>query len=69
MQERERHMLQSHFVYAREIVLAAAEARRECAEMARRSRYEIAEIRAATRKSIIESWELMAEIEAALAKR
>jgi hypothetical protein len=60
---------QSHFVYAREIVRTAAETRRECAEMARRSRSETAEIKAATRKTIIESWELMAEIEAALAKR
>ena len=62
-------MPQSHFVDAREIVLIAAETRRECADMARRSRSEMAEIRAAARKMIIESRELMAEVDAILAKR
>ena len=62
-------MPQSHFVDAREIVRIAAETRRECADMARRSRSEMAEIRAAARKMIIESRELMAEVDAILAKR
>jgi hypothetical protein len=69
MQEGERYMRQSHFVYAREIVRTAAETRRECAEMARRSRFEMAEVRAATLKTVIESQELMAEADAILAKR
>jgi hypothetical protein len=62
-------MPQSHFAYAREIVLTAAEIRRECAEMARRTRSEMEEVRAATRKAIIESRELMAGIDGILAKR
>lgn len=56
-------MPQSHFVYAREIVRTAAQIRRECAEMTRRSRAEMAEIRAATQKTIMESRELMAQID------
>jgi hypothetical protein len=62
-------MPQSHFVYAREIVRTAAETRHECTDMARNARSELAEIRAATRKTIIESQELMAEVDAILAKR
>jgi hypothetical protein len=62
-------MPQSPFVDAREIVRVAAETRRECAELAWRSRSEMAEIRAAARKTIIESRELMAGINTALTKR
>jgi hypothetical protein len=62
-------MPRSHFVDVREVVRTAAETRRECAEMAPRSRSEMAEIRVAARKTITESWELMAKIDAALAKR
>jgi hypothetical protein len=61
-------MPQSHFVYAREIVRTAAETRRECGEIVRRTRSDMAEIRAATRKTIIESRQLMAEIDAALTR-
>jgi hypothetical protein len=61
-------MPQSHFSQAREAIRAAAEARRECAEMARRTCFEMADTRAATRKAIIESRELMAKIDAVMAK-
>jgi hypothetical protein len=62
-------MPQSHFAYAREIVRTAAEIRREWTVLARRALAQVAEARAATQKTIIESRELMAEIDAVLAKR
>jgi hypothetical protein len=61
-------MPQSNFVYAQEVVRSAAKARRECAEMARRTHFEMVEIRTSIR-AIIESRELMAEADAILAKR
>ena len=61
-------MRQSHFTSAREI-RTAAETRRECTVLARRALAQVAEARAATRKTIIESRELMAKIDAVLAKR
>jgi hypothetical protein len=45
------------------------EARRECADMARRARTELAETRAASQKAIAESRKLIAEADAILAKR
>jgi hypothetical protein len=62
-------MPQTNFVHTREIVRSAAEARRECAELARRTPFGMVEIRSSTRRAIIESWKLMAEADAILAKR
>jgi hypothetical protein len=67
--EWERHMPQSHFSYAQETIRAAAESRQECADFMRRARAELAETRAASRKAIAESRELMAKIDAVMAKR
>jgi uncharacterized protein YaiL (DUF2058 family) len=62
-------MPQSNFVYTQEIVRSTAEARRECAEMARRTRFEMDETISSTQRAIIESRELMAKADAILAKR
>jgi hypothetical protein len=67
--EWERHMPQSHFSHTQEIVRDARESRRECADSVRRGRAEFAETRAATLKAIAESRELMAKIDAVMAKR
>jgi hypothetical protein len=62
-------MAQSNFVYTQETVRSTAQARRECAAMVRRTRFEMVEIRSSARTAIIESRELMAEADAILAKR
>jgi len=56
-------------IRARDFVRTAAETRYECADRARRARSELAEIRAATRKTIIGSRELIADIDSVLAER
>ena len=66
--ERERHMQQSQFSHAQEAIRAAGESRQECADFIRRGRAEFAETRAATIKAIAESRELMAKIDAVMAK-
>jgi hypothetical protein len=60
-----------HFPLSRlkETVRASAECRRECADAARRARAEFLETRASTQKTIIESQQLMAEVDAIIAKR
>jgi hypothetical protein len=62
-------MLQSHFLHAQETIRAAAESRQECADFMRRARAELAETRAGTLKAIAESRELMAKVDAIMAKR
>jgi hypothetical protein len=62
-------MPQCYFSHAQETIRAAAESRQECADFVRRARFELAETRAATLKAITESRELMAKIDAAMAKR
>lgn len=64
-------MQQSQFLNLQEIVRAVtgSESRRECRRVLDRARSEMAEIRAATRKTIIESRELMAEADAVIARR
>jgi hypothetical protein len=66
--EWERHMPQSYFSHAQETIRDARESRRECADFVRRGRAEFAETRAATLKAIAESRELMAKIDAVMAK-
>jgi hypothetical protein len=56
------------FSRLQETVRAGAELRRELADMARRSRTELAETSAATQKAIFDSRELMAKIDAIVAK-
>jgi hypothetical protein len=63
-EEWERHM--PHF---QEDIRVAAEIQRECADAARRTRSEMAEIKAGARKAIAESRELMAKADAVMAKR
>ena len=62
-------MPRSPFSRLKETVRASAEFRRECADAARRARAELAETTAATRKTIIESQELMAKAEAVIGRR
>jgi anti-sigma-K factor RskA len=64
-------MQQSQFLHLQEIVSAVArsEARRECRRALDRVRSEMAEIRAATQKTIIESRELMAQVDEVIAWR
>ena len=64
-------MPQIPFFHLQEIVRAVAESesRRECRLALDRARSEMAEIKAATRKTIIESRELMAEADAVMARR
>jgi hypothetical protein len=52
-----------------ETIRASAETPRQGANAVRRARAELAETTAATRKTIIESQELMAEADAIIAKR
>ena len=51
----------------RDIITANAATRRECADAVRRAQAELAQTRAATRKTIIESRELMARIDVLIA--
>jgi hypothetical protein len=61
-------MPQPHFLHAQEAIRAAGESRQECADFIRRGRAEFAETRATTLKAIAESRELMAKIDAVMAK-
>jgi hypothetical protein len=58
-----------YFSYAQETIRVGAESRQECADFMRRARSELAETRTATQKAIAESRELMARINAVMAKR
>ena len=71
VQKRGRHMLQTPFFLLQEIVRAVteSESRHECRLALDRSRSEMAKIEAATRKTIIESRELMTAADAVLARR
>ena len=62
-------MPQSPISRFQETVSASVESRRECANAVRRTRSEMAETRAVTRKTIIESQELMAEVDDVIARR
>jgi hypothetical protein len=64
-------MAQCPFFLLQQIIRAVteAESRHECRLAFDRARSEMAEIRAATRKTISESRELMAEADAVLARR
>jgi hypothetical protein len=62
-------MALSPSLQAEEIIRAAAETRHECADLLRRSRSDLAEIRAVTQKAIAASRELMVEADAAIVRR
>src|SRR5215467_12292430 len=62
-------MPQSPFSRFQETVSASVESRRERANAVRRTRSEMAETIAVTRKTIIESQELMAEVDDVIARR
>jgi hypothetical protein len=68
-EEKGRHMALSPSLKAEEIARAVAETRRECADLLRRSRSDVAEIRAVTQKAIAASRELMVEADATIARR
>jgi hypothetical protein len=61
-------MPQPRFPHTQETIRAAAESRQECADFVRSARADAA-TRAATLKAITESRELIAKIDAVMAKR
>jgi len=62
-------MPQSPFSGFQETVRASAKIRRECMDVVHRARSELVETRAASRKAIVESRDLMAEADAIIARR
>jgi hypothetical protein len=62
-------MPQFPFSRLQDTARASVEARHECADMARRARFELAETRAASRRTIAESRNLTAEADAVPARR